>query len=807
MFVAASLFSATAMGQSNANQPQIGYLYPSGGQAGVVVKITAGGQFLRGAAEVYVSGEGVRGKVIEYISPLRNLQKEQRELLQQRFKEVRDKRLAELPPLPGTPRPRRASARTTTANKRAAAATAVADKAGEAKKQSDAKTPEVKLPNHPLLHDLDNKSLRELAHISTILFFPRTKLQMNRQLSEMVLIEITVDPDAQPGRRELRLRTATGLTNPMVFEVAMLPEVRELEPNNDQAYPPLPGLAKVANLPKDKPLELPVLLNGQIMPGDVDRFRFRARQGQKLVIDAHARSLIPYLADAVPGWFQATLALYDARGREVAFVDDYRFNPDPVLLYQIPQTGEYELEIRDSVYRGREDFVYRVAVSEQPFITQMFPLGGPAGVKTVASVDGWNLETTELPLDTQSGGATIRQTACRSEELLSNCVSYAVDTLAECDEVESNDSAGEAQLIEMPKIINGRIDRPGDIDVFRFEGRTGEKIVAEVYARRLNSPLDSLLRLTDATGSVLAWNDDYVLKESHLYTNIAGLMTHHADSYLLAELPSDGTYYVHLADSQNHGGQVHGYRLRIAVAQGDFALRVTPSSLSMRAGGLATLDIHALRKDGFDGPIEVFLDDTSAGFELGGSTIPTGCDHVRMTLKSPVKAPDKPVPLGLAGRARIAGGLVVRSAFAADDCMQAFLYRHLVPAQQFLVCVQPGRSGMPAVEVPTKPVRIAAGGSGRVLLKTRKNPALQQMQFELLDPPEGLTLDGVVVVPEGIQFELKADKDAMQNGFAGNLIVEVFRQSTPKQQPGKPKPQKRRYSLGILPAIPIEIVQ
>ncbi|MFH1719874.1 MAG: hypothetical protein ABIF19_21180, partial [Planctomycetota bacterium] len=368
------------------------------------------------------------------------------------------------------------------------------------------------------------------------------------------------------------------------------------------------------------------------------------------------------------------------------------------------------------------------------------------------------------------------------------------------------------QLIEMPKIINGRIDRPGDIDVFRFEGRTSEKIVAEVYARRLNSPLDSLLRLTDAKGNVLAWNDDHMLKESHLHTNIAGLMTHHADSYLLTELPSGGTYYVHLCDSQNHGGQDHGYRLRIAAAQGDFALRVTPSSLSMRAGGLATLDIHALRKDGFDGPIEVFLDDTSAGFELGGATIPAGCDQVRMTLKAPVKAPDKPVPLGLAGRARIAGGLVVRSAFAADDCMQAFLYRHLVPAQQFLVCVQLGRSGMPAVEVPSEPVRIVAGGSSpwgqaRVLVKTRKNPALQQMQLELLDPPEGLSLHGVTVVPEGIQFELKADKDAMQNGFAGNLIVEVFRESAPKQQQGKPKPQKRRYSLGLLPAIPVQIVQ
>ena len=99
------------------------------------------------------------------------------------------------------------------------------------------------------------------------------------------------------------------------------------------------------------------------MPGDVDRFRFTAEKGQKLVIETHARSLIPYLSDAVPGWFQATLSLYDNKGNEVAFVDDYRFNPDPVMFYEIPKSGEFELKICDSIYRGREDFVYRVAIS------------------------------------------------------------------------------------------------------------------------------------------------------------------------------------------------------------------------------------------------------------------------------------------------------------------------------------------------------------------------------------------------------------------------------------------------------------
>jgi hypothetical protein len=297
---------ASVWGQSSTNQPQIGYLYPAGGQRGTTIQITAGGQILRGATDVYISGEGVHAKIVKYIRPLRNIQKEQRELLQARMKEVRDKRLAELPI---KYRPRTAPAKRTS---RSRSRSSTAAKKPPAKKPEPAK-PEIsienrqskventKLPDHPLLEDLDNKSLRELAHIRSMLFFPRTKLQINRQLAEMVMIEVTIDPDAAPGNRELRLRTRAGLTNPVVFQVGLLPEVRELEPNNQRAYPELPNLPKLTSLLSAKPIMLPVYLNGQIMPGDVDRFRFRAVKGQKLVIQAHARRLIRRWRCTTPG--------------------------------------------------------------------------------------------------------------------------------------------------------------------------------------------------------------------------------------------------------------------------------------------------------------------------------------------------------------------------------------------------------------------------------------------------------------------------------------------------------------------------
>ena len=123
------------------------------------------------------------------------------------------------------------------------------------------------------------------------LFPDRAKLQMNRQIAEAVLLKITIAPDAEPGNRELRIQTAAGLSNPIVFQVGTLPEVGEMEPNageSIQAFPELSKLPKFSDYLRPQTLKLPVVLNGQIMPGDVDRFRFSAEQGQQIVVECAA---------------------------------------------------------------------------------------------------------------------------------------------------------------------------------------------------------------------------------------------------------------------------------------------------------------------------------------------------------------------------------------------------------------------------------------------------------------------------------------------------------------------------------------
>jgi hypothetical protein len=383
-------------------------------------------------------------------------------------------------------------------------------------------------------------------------------------------------------------------------------------------------------------------------------------------------------------------------------------------------------------------------------------------------------------------------------------VIYAVDELEEILETEPNDGRDQAQEIDLPLIVNGRVFKTGDRDVFRFKGRAGDEIVAEVNARRLRSPLDSLLRLTDETGKVLAWNDDAVYKMGHLHREM-GVLTHHSDSYLRAKLPKDGIYCIEISDAQGRGSADYAYRLRLSRPKGDFALRVTPSSLNLNPGRASVIHVHALRRDGFQGEIKVRLRNAPKGFFLRGNVIPPGSDRIRMTLTAAVKQIAGPVSLKMEGIALVDGQEVVRNAVPADDRMQAFLWRHLVPSRELVAAVI-GRGGGRALvrRVGEGPVEIPCGGFAQVMMGFPKYLKGQKIEFELSDPPAGVTLADVQFLAGAIELTLKADEKAA--AVADNLIVNGFWERTVKGRKGK-KDKIQRIWIGTLPAVPIKVVK
>jgi hypothetical protein len=741
-FYGLAAFLATAgIVQAQPAAPHVAYVYPAGGRQGETFQATIGGQFLEGSSNVYISGSGVKIKAGEYTKPL----------TQKQAGELRDKIQVLL------------------------------------KKPKDADT---------------DKEIAELRKkLATFVRMP------NPALAERVSLDITIDSDAEPGQRELRLATASGLSNPIVFQVGQLAEFgkQEAKLGGEQPKGNVPGGAKD---PRNTAAEakmnitLPAIVNGQIMPGEVDRYRFQARKGQQVVVSVSARELIPYLADAVPGWFQAVVAIYDSNGKELAYDDHYRFHPDPVIYCKVPKDGGYMLEIRDSLYRGREDFVYRITIGELPFVTSIFPMGGPVGAQTVVELKGWNLPVPKLTIDAKDKEPGNLPLSVRKGELISNIVPFALDRLPECPDREPNNQLANAQQVALPVIVNGRIDKPGNWDIFCFEGIAGEEIVADVDARKLDSPLDSVLKLTDANGRQLAYNDDFGDKS-------AGLSTHQADSLLKATLPADGKYYLYLGDAQHQGGAEFGYRLRISEPRPDFALRVVPASINVRAGAAIPISVYALRKDGFADEIALTLKDAPKGFSLSGSRVPAKQDQVRLTITAPQTPLEEPVNLSIEGRAVIHGSEVVHPAAGAEDMMQAFIYHHLVPSKDLMVAVTGrGRPRAPVKFLGESPVKLPADGTAPVRFSMPRGQLMNQVQLTLIDPPDGITIQDLSPSKDSLILTLHADAGKVKPGLTGNLIVDAFTEKTIDPSGDVKQPaNKRRVPLGTLPAIPFEIIK
>jgi hypothetical protein len=735
----ALLVSAPAIRGQQPNAPHAGYVYPAGARQGATIQVTVGGQFLNGVNRVLMSGGGVTASIVGHDRPLSP----------QQINALRE------------------SIRTL---------------------QPQANNPAVR-----------RQIVEARARIADSL-----RRNTNPVLGETVTLAIAVVPDARPGVRQLRMGTPAGLSNPVLFCIDELPEFEEPE---DTAGPAA----------SDPIVKLPVIVNGRIVPrrtgpdpaarqnrqdlqGDVDRYRFRARRDQHLVVAASARALVPFLADAVPGWFQATVTLFDAGGRELAYEDDHRFSPDPVLHYQVPADGEYVVQIADALSRGRDDFVYRLAIGELPFVTDVFPLGGPSGRQTRVEVSGWNLPIRLLTFDARERHpGTFTLPAPRGAPA-TNRVPFVVDALPERLEREPNDAPIEAQRVALPVVINGRVEQPGDRDAFSFSGRAGHRVVAEVSARRLGSPLDSALELTDAAGRRVAWNDDHDDAS-------AGLLTHHADSFVMATLPADGTYLVSLRDVQHKGGAAYAYRLRISPPRPDFELWIAPSSVNAAGGATVPVTVQAVRRDGFAGDIVLALVDAPPGFALSGGIVPAGVDRIRMTVTRPSQPLRDPLSLRIEGRGVVEGRTVIRQAAPADDMTQAFVYRHLVAADDLRVSPS-GRGGsrIAARIAGAQPVRFRPGETARV--RVALPPAygtFDNVEFELADPPPGISLSEWSLEQGGVELVFEAESGATPAGLRTNLLVTVSGQRRQTAATAAPTSARRRLPLGTLPAIAIEV--
>ena len=502
--------------------------------------------------------------------------------------------------------------------------------------------------------------------------------------------QVKIAPDVPPGLYEVRAAGgAYWVTNPRAFVVSDLVEVAETEPNN--------SIAQANEVP------LGAWINGRSEPArDVDYFRFAAKAGQKLVFDCWA--------ERIDSRMDATLELYGPEGRLLAQSRDVDRH-DPLLVFNVPADGQYVLKVFDFQYQGSSEFVYRVSVSDAPHIDFVFPPCGRPGTKATYTLYGANLPGSqlaegvliagrplerlnveiELPGDDVSRVTRNWEAPVFATEALLDAATYRLGSPAGSSnpvsivlaghevvaEQESNDAA--PQRVTVPSECVGQFGKAGDIDVFEFEVRKDQAIWIDVYSHRLGLPTDPLLVLQQVvvddkgveTVTELIVQDDPG-------TNVGALdfNTNTSDPVLRFVPPADGRCRVVLRDlyGENRGGPELIYRLVLRGDEPDFRLIALPEypingqqaptvwTSRLAKGGTDSLRLYALRKDGFNGEIEVLVEGLPEGVTCPPTYLGPGQATVSLVLSATEQAADFVGPLRITGRAKLGELDVVRVA-------------------------------------------------------------------------------------------------------------------------------------------------
>jgi len=136
---------------------------------------------------------------------------------------------------------------------------------------------------------------------------------------------------------------------------------------------------------------------------------------------------------------------------------------------------------------------------------------------------------------------------------------FFVGSLPEVAEKEPNDDTRKPHVLEASSVVNGRLDKKGDVDCFALAVKKGQTLVASLEANRtLGSPMDAVVQIATADGAVVAENHDH-----------RGL-----DPQAVYAAPADGTYVVRvfafpsMPDSTIafSGGDNYVYRLTVSTA-------------------------------------------------------------------------------------------------------------------------------------------------------------------------------------------------------------------------------------------------
>ncbi|MDB6031234.1 MAG: Peptidase domain protein [Verrucomicrobiales bacterium] len=432
---------------------------------------------------------------------------------------------------------------------------------------------------------------------------------------------VSAAPDAPVGPHLIRLYNKEGASEPRFLIVAKEPQLPEVEPNDEYSK-----AQSITNLPAH--------VNGRLdKSGDVDSYALQLEKNQTLIASIESFVLMAPV--------DAVLRIVDTNGLQVAFNHDDGRTLDPFLTWTAERAGTYIVQVFGFAYpagsevrfTGGNTCVYRLHLSRGPYVHHVLPLGLQRDKAATLQLFGWNLESESQRKLPYTPSSADKRFFTIGPPTVENTLAIPLLNFPELRETEPNNTSNTAQQVEMPCAITGRIEKPGDIDVFQVHAKKGEPWRFQVQSASLGFLLDAWLKVEDEQGKELAKNDD------------AG----GSDPLLEWAAPTNGNYLLSIGNVVHRGGPDYLYHLICERAAPDWKATVASSSFSVKPGSTNEIKVTLKRLNAFKKKIKFEL----RGLPEGLKSEPVGLAEKAAEASLKLIASDKAAPF--AGPIRILG--------------------------------------------------------------------------------------------------------------------------------------------------------
>ncbi|MFL2938135.1 MAG: PPC domain-containing protein [Opitutales bacterium] len=452
-----------------------------------------------------------------------------------------------------------------------------------------------------------------LLNPEAIFFYTKGITATNLELKSTKEIKATfkISKDAQLGQHEFRLRTKNGMSKLWTFWVGPFPNLKEEEPNS--------------SFEEAQPVPNEITVNGTITNEDVDYFEINATKGQRISVEIEAIRLSGAM-------FDPYVAILDAKRFELAASDDSELLlQDSTTSVLAPEDGIYRIEVRESSYRGGNNFHYRLHIGSFPRPLVVFPAGGQAGkslsFEFIGDPKGKFKKTLTLPDD----GST--SLAFHADENGSSSPSpnrILINSFPSIREQEPNPSIKEATNANayLPLAFDGVIEKDGDIDNFRFKAKKGDRFYIKAHARSVASPLDPVISLYQVEGgSRIRGNDD---------------ANNGPDSLITQNFNKDAEYVIRISDHLGKGSPKHIYRIETIRLEPEFSASIpmfgnrdsqTRQMLPIPRGNRVATSL-TLTKKNFTGELDFLVKNLPPGVSAEIPKAPSNFTSVPLLLKA-----------------------------------------------------------------------------------------------------------------------------------------------------------------------------